>query len=291
MYTKPLLTYQGSKYKLLPQIIPLLPKKINTYVEMFCGSMAVGLNVNAETYVFNDLQYPLIKLYQDIKNNTVNLEKLEHLVAEYELSMQNKQGYMSLRDEYNLTKDSNLLLILLHYAFGNKIRFNNNGMFNNAFGGRSAFTQNSIKKLAKFKKFIQRDSVIFSSINFDSVDIEMLSRGDFVYLDPPYSIVAESYQVWNINTLNKKCWSDADDDALHKVLRTLTLNGVKFAMSNVSSYRGVINKKLNILKEDFGSRLYITNLKYNYKNSYRLMSSLESQEVLVTNYNPDESND
>ncbi|MCR4559278.1 MAG: DNA adenine methylase, partial [Bacteroidales bacterium] len=39
------LNYIGGKYKLLPQILPYFPQKINTFVDLFCGGCNVGINV------------------------------------------------------------------------------------------------------------------------------------------------------------------------------------------------------------------------------------------------------
>ena len=43
----------GGKYKLLPQIIPLFPKKIDAFVDLFGGGFNVGINVNANRIIYN----------------------------------------------------------------------------------------------------------------------------------------------------------------------------------------------------------------------------------------------
>ena len=40
------LNYTGGKFKLLPQILPLFPKNINTFVDLFCGGCNVGINID-----------------------------------------------------------------------------------------------------------------------------------------------------------------------------------------------------------------------------------------------------
>lgn len=47
------LNYTGGKYKLLPQILPLFPKDINCFVDLFCGGCNVGINVCAKKYVYS----------------------------------------------------------------------------------------------------------------------------------------------------------------------------------------------------------------------------------------------
>ena len=44
------MNYVGGKYKLLPQILPLFPKNIETFVDLFCGGFNVGINVEAKKY-------------------------------------------------------------------------------------------------------------------------------------------------------------------------------------------------------------------------------------------------
>lgn len=36
-YVKSPLNYTGGKYKLLPQLLELLPKQVNTFVDLFAG--------------------------------------------------------------------------------------------------------------------------------------------------------------------------------------------------------------------------------------------------------------
>ena len=48
------LNYIGGKTKILDQIIPLFPSKINNFVDLFAGGCNVGINVNADKVWFND---------------------------------------------------------------------------------------------------------------------------------------------------------------------------------------------------------------------------------------------
>lgn len=58
------LNYTGGKYKLLKQILPLFPERINTFVDLFCGGASVGVNVECNHVVFNDISTPIIRLLQ-----------------------------------------------------------------------------------------------------------------------------------------------------------------------------------------------------------------------------------
>ena len=52
-YIKSPLNYTGGKFKLLNQIVPLFPKKIDTFVDLFAGGMNVGANTNANSLIVN----------------------------------------------------------------------------------------------------------------------------------------------------------------------------------------------------------------------------------------------
>ena len=51
------MNYIGGKYKLLPQILPLFPNNINTFVDLFCGGCNIGINVNAEGKLCGDVKF------------------------------------------------------------------------------------------------------------------------------------------------------------------------------------------------------------------------------------------
>ena len=52
------LNYTGGKYRLLPQILPLFPGHVGTFVDLFCGGCNVGVNVEADVHFYNDSCMP-----------------------------------------------------------------------------------------------------------------------------------------------------------------------------------------------------------------------------------------
>lgn len=64
-YIQSPLNYIGGKYKILPQILPLFPSRIRTFVDLFCGGCNVGINVSADRTIFNDNISYLIDLYNE----------------------------------------------------------------------------------------------------------------------------------------------------------------------------------------------------------------------------------
>ena len=47
--------YMGNKYKLLPQLLPLFPKNINRFYDLFGGSGCVSGNVEANKIIYNEI--------------------------------------------------------------------------------------------------------------------------------------------------------------------------------------------------------------------------------------------
>jgi DNA adenine methylase len=96
-------------------------------------------------------------------------------------------GYISLRKEYNKTKNPLDLFVLIAYSFNHQIRFNNSHEFNKPFGkDRSCYNSFIESNLKSFINKLQKRDIEFYSTNFKSFDLSLLSDNDFVYCDPPY---------------------------------------------------------------------------------------------------------
>lgn len=146
---KSIMNYTGGKYKLLPQILPFIPK-CNNFVDLFCGGLDMVININAKKKYAND-NSPIIDLYKYLQKEDRVLEKINEVIEAYGLSKENDKGFYLLRKEYNESKKPLLLLLLCFYSFNNNIRFNNKGEFNKAFGrGRGGFNSALQNRLGDF---------------------------------------------------------------------------------------------------------------------------------------------
>ena len=92
------LNYIGGKYKLLPQLLPLFPKNINTFVDLFCGGCNVGINIDAQSIVFNDNLSYLIDLYHEFQTHDPNyiFTHIENQIAIFNLSLTNEGNYSAV---------------------------------------------------------------------------------------------------------------------------------------------------------------------------------------------------
>src|SRR4051794_19510946 len=69
------ITYYGGKQKLVPHILPKIPKH-NLYAEPFCGGAAIFFaKEQSEIEVLNDTNRELINFYRVVQNDFASLEK------------------------------------------------------------------------------------------------------------------------------------------------------------------------------------------------------------------------
>lgn len=275
------LNYIGGKYKLLPQILPFFPQKVDKFVDMFCGGLNVGVNVNANIVYANDLNDRVIGVLELIKKTPIEelLASIYEIITEYQLSSKNKDAFLKLRENYNNKPTPLMLYVLVCYSFNYQFRFNNSLKFNNPFGkDRSQFSEALKNKLIRFNKRIFNKNIILSSTCFtDFINNIELGTSDLVYCDPPYLITTGSY---NDGNRGFKDWTKHEEITLYETLDRLDKKGVKFALSNVIEHKGIKNEILT----KWATKYYINHLNYDYKNSSYNTSRGGSSEVIITNY-------
>lgn len=279
------LNYIGGKFKLIPQILPLFPHNISTFVDLFCGGCNIGINVNAEHIIFNDNIIYLIDLYKSLKNESTTeiIKHIKQRIKTYNLSLTNSAGYLELRELYNRARNPLDLFVLIAYSFNHQIRFNSSHQFNNPFGKeRSSFNPTMENNLIEFINKLHKISCEFHSQNFDKLDLSILDHKDLVYCDPPYLITTGTY---NDGKRGFTGWSEKEECTLLHLLDTLSSRGVRFALSNVLTHKGKKNYLLiNWIKKN---NYNVHHLKMNYANSNYHTSDrsvYSSDEVLITNY-------
>lgn len=283
-YIKSPLNYTGGKYKLLPQIVPLFPQEINTFVDLFTGGANVVVNVDAKRYIANDFDSHVIGIYRLFNSLNVDsiIEYVEKIICSYRLSLTNANGYNKLRTCYNnlTNKDSDfaymVLFVLICYSFNHQFRFNKKGEFNMPFGKNRSQWNDTIKKnLISFIKAIDEKDITFTNRSFDELKLEKLSEGDFIYCDPPYLITCATYN-------EKDGWNFDKEMGLYRLLDEADSRGIKFAMSNVLESKG----KSNVWLIEWSKKYNVHHLDYGYGNcSYHTKDrTKKSDEVLITNY-------
>ena len=311
-FTKPLiqspLNYTGSKFKLLPQILPLFPKDISVMVDLFCGGASVGVNVrttNATRIILNDKQSELMQILGLFQRESAEslLEQIFNIIADFGLSdsekfgysfykcdsakglsSYNKAGFARLKNAYNADKNAKgtnndlqalKLFVLIIYAFNNQIRFNAKGDFNLPCGKRD-FNARMKAKLKGFINAMQNKNITLSNKDFRAFDTSILDTQSLVYIDPPYLLANAGYN-------ENGAWSENDEKDLLEFIKMLDSKGLKFALSNVLFHKGKEHIMLkNWLKNNPKFKAHF--LDFSYKNCNYQTKREQSSEVLVVNY-------
>ena len=290
--------YVGDKYKLIEEISSYFPDDIEKFVEPFVGGGSVFMNIDARKFYLNDIDVNVIALhkflFKSANKRTEFFSRIESLIAEYGLSYSykedripvelkrqykktyyakyNKEAYGQMKRDFNESSVADLyvLYLLLIYGFNRMLRFNKNGDFNLPVGNVD-FNANVVNALeAYFMQVISKKPKWFNIDYKDFLQKIRLSEKDFVYLDPPYLITFSEYN---------KLWNEQDEIELLQLLDSLNKRRIRFAISNVTHYKG----RCNNLFIDWACKYNVHPIKSNYI-SYHDNSTKQISEVLITNY-------
>ena len=262
----------GGKYKLLQQILPLFPKNIDTFIDLFGGGFNVGINASAKEVIYNDLNLPVVEILEYIHRSKTDciLSEIDKIIEQYDLSKINKGGYLKLRGYYNKSvfKSPIILYTLICYAFNNQMRFNSKGEFNMPFGERY-FNPTLREKFIEFSEAINNKDCKFINADFREFIGVAFGKNDFLYCDPPYFNSTATYN-------ENGGWTNADEEDLRDML---VISNVKWALSN--------NLKTNLTLKDWaeehGYKIHYLNITYGNCN-YQKKDKTKDIEVLITNY-------
>lgn len=279
-FIKSPLNYVGGKFKLLPQIMPLFPNDISTFVDLFSGGGNVGININANKIIFNDINTKINEIFRYLQDHSSEevLDTIYSIIDKYQLSKTNEKGFKDFRNAYNQAPDPISLYVLASYSFNYQFRFNNDMQYNNPFGkNRSHFSERMKTNLVRFMDKLHMINATFTDDYFTKLDLSDLDEDSFVYADPPYLITTGSYNDGNRGFVN---WTDKQEHELYNVLDALNAKKIRFAMSNVLYHKGKENSSLL----QWSKKYTVHHLNYNYKNASHNTVKQGSDEVLITNY-------
>ncbi|MDV2872853.1 Dam family site-specific DNA-(adenine-N6)-methyltransferase [Phytobacter diazotrophicus] len=223
MAVKTPLKWVGSKSRLLPQLLPHMPKG-KRLVEPFAGSCAVMLNTEYDEYLIGDVNPDLIALYKEIAASPADLiDRARHLFETFNSA----DGFYDSRDSFNHDCDpqwrSALFLYLNRHCFNGLCRYNRRGYFNVPYGNykRPYFPEREIKAFAEKAR---RATFVCSSYVHT---LGMVAGGDVVYCDPPYLTVGGNFTAYHESGFNLM-----DHGKLSRKLRQLASAGVAVIASN-----------------------------------------------------------
>ncbi len=266
--------YTGNKFKLLPQIAPILTSSdTDTFFDVFGGGGVVWGNMlpHFDKVIFNDIITDLQYLHSLlIQKPSETIEKVKELCV----AKDDQPGYVELRTSYNEEKSKQQramkLYALMLCCTNNMLRFNKKGGFNQTFGKRT-FNPNTEKKLKEWTEHIipLKDKLKCQSSSYNNIK-KPLEKTLF-YMDPPYMHTEAGYNAY---------WSEKLENDLYKFCIDLNKESHNFAISGVIEYDGNINKNLSKLEKDFNCKY----LEMDYNKVSRSKNNKNIKEVIITNF-------
>ncbi len=277
-YVKSPLNYVGGKYKILPQIIPLFPKDMTSFLDLFGGGANVSVNVKANQIIYNDNNTQVVEILKTIKEISTEdaLKYIDSLIQEYNLSKENADGFLKLRSDYNKSENKNPLMLytIICYAFNYQIRFNSKGEYNMPFGkNRSSFSPVLREKFIRFSEELHNKLILFYNSDFRGYDSMKASRKGFIYCDPLYLNSTATYN-------EQDGWTEKDENDLRTMLKSWSVQGLKWGLSNNIA----INTTLADWANENRYNIHYINNSYGNSNYHKKDKSDKDIKVLITNY-------
>jgi DNA adenine methylase len=184
---KPAITWPGGKTRLLPDILPLIPRH-RCYVEPFAGGLAVLLAKPRSTIeVLNDLNGELVNFYRCVRFHG------DVLLTELEFVLSSRKEFHDFSDQPGLTD----IQRAARWFFRNR----------NCFRGANLSTFGSSATSARGSREARMESIRLLNVRLDRVTVENLDwqrclqlydrKETFFFCDPPYTACqAGQYAAW-----------------------------------------------------------------------------------------------
>lgn len=213
---RPWIKWVGGKSRLLGQVLAALPARYGTYYEPFVGGGAVWLQLAPAQAVIGDSCASLIDMYSEARYNPGNLiVKTQKLIDSH-----STEQYYAVRKIYNgfgFDADRSALFLYLNRAcFNGLYRVNKAGEFNVPCGKHQPTLD--AQKIYDAMALLRRTSIKCGDYQ---ITTEGATKGDLVYLDPPYD-----------QTFNGYSKDRFDQDELVAHARKLRKRGCHVVMSN-----------------------------------------------------------
>jgi DNA adenine methylase len=232
---KPFIRWAGGKSRLLPRILPHVSNRIQNYYEPFLGGGAVFLacatRISGRAHLA-DLNEHLVAAWVAIRDHRSELRPL----LDWYLANDSKEFYYKTRsaNPLSLVEKAARFLYLNGVSWNHLWRENSRtGAMNVPWGDRR-FKGIDDTVMAAIGGVLERAEIV--AADFREV-LEGATRGDFVYLDPPYLPLftrpdVEKEPTAKFNKYTAKTFEMSDLIALAEICTDLSSRGVRWVMSN-----------------------------------------------------------
>lgn len=238
----PPLKWAGGKRWFVSNHKDLLPKKFNKYIEPFLGSGAVFFSMQPEQALISDLNHELINLYEVIRDEP---HKLEKKLKEHQQKHSTEYYYAIrvLKPRNKITAAARTLY-LNRTCWNGLYRVNLKGEFNVPKGTKDSvvLATDDFESLSQVLKKAEIKCQDFQ------LSIDAAEAGDFVFVDPPYTV---SHNNNGFVKYNQSIFKWEDQIRLRDALERAQLRGAKVLVTN-AAHKSVVDiyKNFNLITVD-----------------------------------------
>ena len=225
---RPFLKWAGGKGQLLEQYqryFALLPR--TTYHEPFLGGGAVYFHLRPARAVLSDLNRELIVCYQVVRDSP------GQLIAELRQHLNDRRYFYETRaldpERLDPVRRASRTIYLNKTCFNGLYRVNSRGRFNVPFGRYNRpliCDEQNIRAASRWLKDATLEVAPFESV------LERATRGDFIYLDPPYQPLSSTA---SFTAYTPGAFREEDQVRLAEVVRELDRRKCRVMLSNSNS--------------------------------------------------------
>lgn len=227
------LKWAGGKGSLLSQYKNLFPEKQERYFEPFIGSGAVFFYVkqvfNPKFILLSDINEELINCWQVVRDN---VEELTGLLEAHK-EKHNKEYYYNTRalfpKDLSVVQRAARLIYLNRTCFNGLYRVNSKGQFNVPMGDYKNPRILDVKSLKKSSEMLK--GIRIETRNYYDI-LKQVKKGDFVYMDPPYSPISETS---SFTSYTQYPFLVKEQEELAQFCKKLDNKGCNFMLSNSNS--------------------------------------------------------
>jgi DNA adenine methylase len=220
------LRWAGSKRYLLRHLVPLLPRDFGTYHEPFLGSGSLFFLLRPERAVLNDACRDLVDTYLALSRAPdLILDTLSQMRPDPEL-------YYRIRRARSLdpARRAAEFVYLNKTAWNGLYRVNAKGDFNVPYGRPKTDNITDAANVLACSEILRRPGVDLTWGDFEPA-LSSVSRGDLVYLDPPY---VTRHNNNGFVDYNEKLFKWSDQERLAATARRLSDAGASVLVSSAN---------------------------------------------------------
>ncbi len=223
----PFLKWAGGKRWLVSGYDTWLRQNAKRYIEPFLGSGAVFFHLQPKVAILSDLNEELISTYKALRDVPGRVKR--HLLTHHRLHCHDYYYHIRQQSPQSIATQAARFIYLNRTCFNGLYRVNLQGVFNVPKGTK--------EKVVLPSDNFEEVSALLQNTNLSSCDfadtIDQAHTGDFLYIDPPYTVRHNNN---NFLKYNERIFSWADQQRLAACLAKAARRGVSIFISNADHH-------------------------------------------------------